>query len=125
MLSLTPLELASIKAIIAETDDVSEADQEKLLRAFVLSRENTGGGFFTKLAGPATAIGADRHLGENVWISVSGLEHGLGMILHLEAGRPALLEGYAVGPEDTSKIDFEHARFAVASRPGPLRGNGS
>lgn len=90
----------------------------------MLSRENTGGGFFSELAVPiATTSGrANRHLGDNVWISVEGLERGLGMILHLEAGRLSLLEGYSVGGEDTSKIDFEQAHTSLSPTiPGDCR----
>jgi len=99
-----------------------------LLRAKVLSRENTGGGFFVDLEvtpdvewiDPKTAP-----LGQNVWIGVTGLEYGLGAILHCKEGRISLLEGYAVGAEDTSSIDFSHVQFAIIKEPGPLPSNGS
>ena len=61
--------------------------------------------------------------GENVWISIDGLEYGLGMILHVKDCRANLLEGYAVGAEDTSAINFETVRFAIASEPGRLPPN--
>jgi len=47
------------------------------------------------------------------------------MILHFKDGRASLLEGYAIGAEDTSAVDFAHARYAVLSEPGPLPVNGS
>jgi hypothetical protein len=125
MAGLTFLEREAIKAILAEAGELAEADREELLGAAALSRENSGGGFFTELAFPTKANGTSRHLGENVWISIEGLKHGLGMILHLEMGRPPLLEGYAVGGEDTSKIDFEQVRFAVSAWPKPFLENGS
>ena len=62
---------------------------------------------------------------KDVWLSVERLDYGLGIILHLEGDGIAVLEGYAVGLEDTSKIDFERARFAVTNEPGPLATNDS
>jgi hypothetical protein len=94
----------------------------------VLSRENTGGGFFVDIE---IAVGAEwldpcpAPLGQNVWIGIAGLEYGLGAILHCKEGRVSLLEGYAVGPEDTSSIDFLHVPFALIEAPGPLPAQGS
>lgn len=64
-------------------------------------------------------------LGLNVYIGVYGLQYGLGMILHLKDGYANLLEGYSVGGEDTSAIDFAQVRFALIAEPGQLPTNGS
>lgn len=104
------------------------AVEQRLLDTCALSRVNTGGGFFTDLKVVSGAKSLDRKmapLGQDVWISIDGLQYGLGMILHLKDGDAILLEGYAVGPEDTSVIDFEHVRFAIAEEPGPLPMNGN
>ena len=51
MLELTPLERTALDAILNElAEDRSMIDQQ-LANAVVLSRENSGGGFFTGLAG--------------------------------------------------------------------------
>ena len=122
------LERAAIAAILDEIGEQRAIIEQHMLHVNVRSSKNTGGGFFTELEIDAGALSLDPKtapLGQNVWISVDGLEFGLGMILHLKDGRADLLEGYAVGPEDTSRIDFERVRYAIAAEPGPLPPNGS
>ncbi len=124
MSAFTLLEQAALAAIRAEMAEPSATVEQQLLHATVHSRENTGGGFFTVLEIAPGVESADRQIasfGQNIWIRVDGLEYGLGMILHLKNGWANLLEGYAVGSEDTSFIDFASVPFAIASEPGPLR----
>lgn len=125
MNELNSLEQAALKAILAELGDERTAMEEQVLNASVLSRRNTGGGFFTelKLGGEIPGSLQGKHLGTDVWISVEGLSHGLGMILNLRRARVPYLEGYAVAPEDTSHLDFDQVPFAVAAEPGPLPAN--
>lgn len=123
MAEFTPLERAAIDAILDEMAKDRAILEQQLRYASVLSRKNTGGGFFTelKIASDGKELARNTEpLGQNVWVSVDGLEYGLGMILHLEDGMASLIEGYAVGPEDTSVINFEDVRFALAKEPGPF-----
>lgn len=128
MLKLTPLEQTALDAILNEEGGHRILIKNQLADVSVLSRENTGGGFFTELEvasadKPPVPKGAS--FGKCVWISIDGLEYGLGIILHAKNGHISLLEGYAVGPEDTSAIDFEHVRYALAEEQRPLADNGS
>lgn len=126
MSAFTPLEHAALAAILDEMVEHRAIIEQQLDHAVVLSRENTGGGFFTDLEAGTRTESLDRKvapLGQRVWMGIDGLDYGLGMILHLREGRASLLEGYAVGAEDTSKIDFAHVRFAIAGEPGPLPTN--
>jgi hypothetical protein len=119
----TPLERAALEAIMDETGEERDGVAEQLRHASVISRENTGGGFFADLSVASDAPDLDRktaHWGRDVWMSIDGLEYGLGMILHFKDCRANLLEGYAVGPEDTSAINFQTVRFAIASEPRRL-----
>ncbi|WP_417616794.1 hypothetical protein [Parasphingorhabdus sp.] len=119
--SFTPLERTALDAILTETDDHRAAVECQLLSATVGSRENTGGGFFVHLHVPDEVELLDMKtapLGNDVWIAIDGMEYGLGAILHFKHGRVRLLEGYAVGPEDTSSIDFGHVSFAIIKVPG-------
>ena len=122
MTELTPLERTALNAILDELGEDRTAIEEQLFHASVLSRENTGGGFFTELSlpGQLPADFQNKHLGQNVWIAVEGMGHGLGMILHLRREEVPLLEGYAVAAENTRLINFEQGRFAPVREPGPL-----
>ncbi|WP_447765003.1 hypothetical protein [Sphingopyxis panaciterrae] len=125
MTGITSLELAALGAVRTESAEWADIVDQVLLGGSVLSRINTGGGFFTELKAGAGGNGQaleDRSSHNDAWINVEGLDHGLGIVLHLKDGM-VLLEGYAVGPEDTSKVDFEHGRFMVAGQPGPLSSN--
>jgi hypothetical protein len=126
--SFTTLERNALDAILAETNELGSAVGRQLLDAKVMSRENTGGGFFADLQVDPNAELLDPKippLGQNVWIGIEGLKYGLGAILHCKDGRVSLLEAYAVGPEDTSQIDFAHVQFAIIQQPGALPSRGS
>lgn len=127
MTAFTPLEQTGLAAILSEAVDARIVIERQLSYCHVLSRENTGGGFFTELDVDSSldTLGAERNtLGLNVYIGVDGLEYGLGMILHFKNGYAYLLEGYSVGGEDTSAIDFAHIGYALIGEPGPLPKNG-
>ena len=126
--SFTPLERTALDAILAEMVEGRDAVERQLLHAKVLSRENTGGGFYADLKATPDAGRLNPRkapLGLNVWIGIDGLQYGIGAILHCEDGYISHLEGYAVGPEDTSSIDFRHVQFAIIEEPGPLPSTGS
>ncbi|MBD8678079.1 hypothetical protein [Sphingomonas sp. CFBP 13720] len=128
MNALTTLERTALDAIFAELVTTRTGIEQQLAHAEVLSRENTGGGFFTALAVPDSQERLDRKvetLGENVWLGIEGLEYGLGMLLHFKDGHANLLEGYAVGGEDTSATDFANVGFALIKTPGRLPADGS
>ena len=128
MNSFTPLERTAHDAILDEMAEGRSTVEAQLLHAKIPSRENTGGGFFVTLEGDDQVEGLDTRtapLGQNVWLGVAGLKYGIGAILHCEDGQVSLLEGYAVGAEDTSLIDFSNVPFALIQEPGPLRANGS
>lgn len=128
MNALTPLERTALDAILDEVVIGRAAIKHQLDHAEVLSRENTGGGFFTALVVPDSLESLDgkvEPLGGGVWLGIDGFEHGLGVILHFEDGRANLLEGYAVGGDDTSATDFTNVGFALIKEPGRLPANGS
>lgn len=119
MTEQSTLERTAILAILGEADLIGSPLTEALLAADVTARSNTGGGFFTDLLVPGAMDGAwsTSPLGEDVWISIDGLEYGLGMLLFVQDWPNVLLEGYAVGPEDTSTIDFRSVRFRLSESP--------
>jgi hypothetical protein len=123
MTSFTALEKTALEAILAELSEGRAAVQHQLLHTKVVARENTGGGFFSDLEVDPGVHGLSTKtasLGDKIWIGVDGLEYGLGAILHFKNGRANLLEGYAIGPEDTASIDFAQVPFAIINEPGPF-----
>jgi len=68
----------------------------QLSTAIVLSRENTGAGFYTRFSierSSHTAIEGER-LRRGPAAKIDGLEHGMGFILWLTEGYADCLEGY-------------------------------
>jgi hypothetical protein len=113
-LDFTPLEQAVLCAI-CEMHPVEQAALEgQLSTARILSRENTGAGFYTRFSikhRSGTAIGGERLRGGPV-AKIDGLEHGMGFILWLNEGYADCLEGYSY-EESTTKIALERAGFEI------------
>jgi hypothetical protein len=112
--NFTTLEQAVLGAI-CEMHLVDRAALEaQLSTATVLSRENTGSGFYTRFAvecASGAAIGGER-LRHGPVARIDGLEHGMGFILWLKNGYEDCLEGYSFG-ESTSWIALERAGFEI------------
>jgi hypothetical protein len=106
------------QAVLAEIWDMYSADrvalEAQLSTATLLSRENTGAGFFTRFSvdrASSTAIGGER-LRAGPQAKIDGLEHGMGFILWLKEGYADCLEGYSYA-ESTTGIDLEAAGFEI------------
>jgi hypothetical protein len=110
----TPLEQAVLRGI-CEMHPVDQAALEgQLSTAMILSRENTGAGFFTRFAVDHTSSGAigGMRLRDGPTTKIDGLEHGMGFILWLKEGYADCLEGYAYA-ESTTGIVLETAVFEI------------
>jgi hypothetical protein len=125
MPQLTNLEREAISAILAERSGHLSVLNDQLESVVVESRENTGGGFFSTISVSSLvpSVVVSSPLGVEVYASIEGMEYGLGLLLFFEQGRMNLLEGYTVGCEDTSTIDFEHIAFRITTKPTPWNGN--
>ena len=78
----------------------------------MVSRENSGTGFFTELSvdsSLAAPLGSQGPLG-HLATDLSELDHGMGFVVFLTTGYVSLIEGYSY-EEDTSAIDFSQAAF--------------
>ena len=120
MSDFTTLERAAMHAIFAESPSLQAQLQDQAEKATITSRENTGGGFFTRISTPPTcgSITSRSPLGGDVYARVDGLKYGMGFLLFLEEGRICLLEGFAFGPENTKPIAFEAVGFEITDGAG-------
>ena len=123
MHDLFDLERAVLDALADQVADHAPELRDQLASAQVIDRENTGAGFYTRLAiatgekmrgvrSPVGDIGAD----------IKGLKHGMGFMLWLRDGVADTLEGYAYGEETTADLDFADLGYsAVGPRLGQVR----
>jgi hypothetical protein len=112
--NFTLLERAVLRAICEAYPVDRAALESQLSAAIVLSRENTGAGFYTRLAierSSGTPIGGDR-LRRGPAVRIGGLEHGMGFILWLKEGYADCLEGYCY-EESTTRIALEVVGFEI------------
>jgi hypothetical protein len=110
----TPLELAVLRAICERHTVDRRALEQQLSSATVLSRENTGAGFYTRFTverSSDTDIGGER-LRRGPAARIDGLKHGMGFILWLTEGYADCLEGYCYD-ENTTGIALERAGFEI------------
>ena len=110
----TPLEQAVLHAICEKHAADRTMLEAQLSAATVLSRENTGAGFYSNLSverGSMPVIGGER-LRNGPTAKVDGLQHGMGFILWLKQGYVDCLEGFCYD-ESTAEIDFGKASFEI------------
>lgn len=102
MQGLSDLERAVLAAIAEQVPEHASALRAQVSSAHVAARENTGAGFYTKLAiadGPKMD-GAPSPIGD-IGVDVEGMEHGLGFLLWLRDGVADTLECYSY--DDTTE----------------------
>ncbi len=119
MASLSDLERAVLDAIAAQVPEHAPALSGQISSAQVVGRENTGAGFFTKLAVTAgDKMPAARSPLGDIGADIEGIKHGMGFLLWLQDGVADTLEGYTY-EESTEGLDFVHAGFSdVRARLG-------
>ena len=113
-LSFTALERAVLRAICEMHSADQTALEAQLSTANVLSRENTGAGFFTRFVvdhDSGAAVGGAR-LKDGPGARIEGLDHGMGFILWLKEGYADCLEGYSFA-DSTTGIDLERVGFEI------------
>jgi hypothetical protein len=110
----TPLERAVLRAICEKELSDRTALEAQVSTATVLSRENTGAGFYTRFA-IERASGAPicgERLRHGPAASINGLGHGMGFILWLKDGYVDCLEGYSY-QESTAEIVLDRVGFEI------------
>ncbi len=110
----TPLEQAVLTAICEMYSSDQAALEAQLSTATLLSRENTGAGFYTRFAveraASAALTGERSRAGPET--KIDGLRHGMGFILWLKEGYADCLEGYSYG-ESITGLALEAVGFEV------------
>jgi hypothetical protein len=106
------LEQWVLQRIAAEYPDIAVDLLEQFDAATIVSRENTGHGFFTNFTVDRTAakpVACERVIG-NLWAKVEGMEDTMNFLVFLEDGFARMLEGAGID-DDVSEIDFSRARI--------------
>jgi len=108
--TLTPFEHDAIATILSGDHPVLYALRTQLAKCGVSEREFTGVGFFTSLAVPSDVPSAPvskRLALGNVHVPMEGVAHGLGLVLFVEEGRLAILEGFTYdGPWPDEIVNY-------------------
>jgi hypothetical protein len=111
----TSLEKAVLSAIVDQLDSPhKESLAQQIAKASVISRKNTGGGFYTDFEignGQYSPLPDLRN--QMVVAHIEGLQHGMGFILWVKDGHLSFMEGYSYGGEATAPLNFETVRFEL------------
>jgi hypothetical protein len=110
----TKLEAAVLRAICEMHLSDRAALEAQLSTAALISRENTGAGFYTNFVvePSASAAIAGERLRNGPEARIEGLQHGMGFILWLTEGYASSLEGYSY-EESTIGVDLEQVGFEM------------
>lgn len=114
MLQLTNLEKAVLRQICGQYPAQGAILEAQIASATVLSRENSGAGFFTNMAvdrSKAPALAGEGVLG-NVWVQIDDFNQPMIFLLFLEDGYADCLEGATVD-DNTEGVDFAAVTFSI------------
>ena len=112
-----PLEQWALQRITAEYPDIAIDLLRQFDAATIVSRENTGHGFFTNFTvdrNTAKPVVCERVIG-NLWARVEGMENLMSFLLFFEDGFACMLEGAGID-DDVSDIDFGRAKISPLER---------
>jgi len=109
----TPLEEAVLRGIWTKHTEDRAALEVQLAAATLLSRKNTGAGFYTDLfvERVPSAILMGQRLRNGPEAQIDGLEHGMGFILWLNDGYAGCLEGYTYTMKIRSRLLWTELSF--------------
>ena len=109
------LEAAVIKAIADQYPMQKSAILAQFDAASVVSRENSGGGFFVDLKvdrAKAEPVVVASPIGY-VFARISGFKHPMEFLVFVKDSYATLLEGYCQGDDETSSVDFATVEFTL------------
>ncbi len=113
MSSLNELEKAVLEKILRDASgDLPTLLREQLEGVSVVSRENTGVGFFTELKVEKVAKPINARIVGNVWADIEGFNQPMTFLAFLRDGVIHTLEGAATD-DSTVGVDFSNVRFVI------------
>lgn len=119
-IELTELERGVMELLLAGDDPILKVLREQYRHAEVVSRDETGAGFYVhfSVASQATRLdpGKSLHFGD-VKAEIEGLQYGAGFVLHVRHGAIDCLEGYSYDERWPVNV----ARFRLAYIEGDER----
>jgi hypothetical protein len=117
---LNDLEVAALAAIAGQYPEQEAGLLAQIQAAGIVTRENTGAGFFTHLSVDRSSIKPVclRSPFGDAWADIDGFLDPMGFLVFLREGYICTLEGFAIR-DHTSGTDFNQVRFSM--RPdGPM-----
>jgi hypothetical protein len=105
------------KAVLVQMLRQASGNQLPLLReqiegASVVSRKNTGAGFFTELRVKQVSKPIEAKVIQDVWADIEGFDQPMPFLLFLRDGVIHKLEGATID-DSTIDIDFSNVRFVI------------
>jgi hypothetical protein len=112
MSPLSELESAVLKKMLGQASADQFTLAEQLKGASVLSRQNTGAGFYTRLQINEKTKALEAKFIGNTFAHIKGLNHPMTFILFMKNGVIDTLEGAATD-ESTNHVDFSNVQFEI------------
>ena len=112
-----PLESWALQRIATEYPDIAEDLLKQFHVATIVSRDNTGHGFFTDFTvdrNSAKPVSCERVIG-SLWANVEGMKGPMTFLLFMEDRFACTLEG-AGSLDDDYDIDFSQAKISPLER---------
>jgi hypothetical protein len=112
MTELNKLERSVLEEMCFRSTDEAHALKNQIENARVLSRKNTGFGFFTYLETNYSVDLINSDTISNVFGKIEGMENPISFVLFIKRGCIHMLEGASID-DKTTEIDFSKCAFEI------------
>ncbi len=111
---LNKLETAVLREMCKQSPQDGVALGRQIDEAVVVSRDNTGAGFYSNLKVGGSAERIRSKVISNVFARIDGLKNPMSFVLFIKDGFVQVLEGAAID-DTTAGIDFAKVRYQLCS----------
>jgi len=110
----TALEQAVLEEICARETVLGAALETQLSAATVISRKNTGAGFYTdfEVTRSVAPLATSKKVIGEVWAEIAGFESPMTFLIFVADGYASCLEGATVG-DSTTGVDLSAVTFTI------------